>query len=108
MKSMRRSGKAAVRLDLANACLWRGKQRMTLQPKDLAVLRYLVEHAGQLVSKTALLAAAWPGVVVTETVLKACINRLRQARRMLAEIYGWFTEGFNTADLQEAKALLDK
>jgi hypothetical protein len=25
---------------------------------------------------------------------------------MLAEIYGWFTEGFETADLQEAKALL--
>jgi hypothetical protein len=26
---------------------------------------------------------------------------------MLAEIYGWFTEGFDTKDLQEAKALLD-
>jgi predicted ATPase len=29
------------------------------------------------------------------------------ARQLLAEIYGWFTEGFDTADLQEAKALLD-
>jgi hypothetical protein len=29
-----------------------------------------------------------------------------QARQMLAEIYGWFTEGFDTADLREAKALL--
>jgi len=28
-------------------------------------------------------------------------------RQMLAEIYGWFTEGFDTVDLQEAKALLD-
>jgi predicted ATPase len=28
------------------------------------------------------------------------------ARPMLAEIYGWFTEGFGTVDLQEAKALL--
>jgi len=26
---------------------------------------------------------------------------------MLAEIYGWFTEGFDTADLQEAKVLLE-
>jgi adenylate cyclase len=26
---------------------------------------------------------------------------------MLAEIYGWFTEGFDTADLKDAKALLD-
>jgi len=30
-----------------------------------------------------------------------------QAREVLAPIYGWFTEGFDTADLQEAKALLD-
>ncbi|HXV81355.1 MAG TPA: hypothetical protein VEG60_15870, partial [Candidatus Binatia bacterium] len=29
-----------------------------------------------------------------------------EARRLLAEIYGWFTEGFDTADLNEAKALL--
>jgi predicted ATPase len=30
-----------------------------------------------------------------------------EARALLAPIYGWFTEGFDTADLQEAKALLD-
>jgi predicted ATPase len=30
------------------------------------------------------------------------------ARHMLAEIYGWFTEGFDTADLQGARALLAK
>jgi predicted ATPase len=29
-----------------------------------------------------------------------------EARQMLAEIYGWFTEGFDTVDLQEAKVLL--
>jgi predicted ATPase len=29
------------------------------------------------------------------------------ARALLAPIYGWFTEGFDTADLQEAKALLE-
>ena len=29
-----------------------------------------------------------------------------EARALLAPIYGWFTEGFDTADLQEAKALL--
>jgi predicted ATPase len=28
------------------------------------------------------------------------------ARELLAEVYGWFTEGFDTADLQEAKTLL--
>jgi predicted ATPase len=30
-----------------------------------------------------------------------------EARDLLAPIYGWFTEGFDTADLQEAKALLE-
>jgi predicted ATPase/class 3 adenylate cyclase len=31
-----------------------------------------------------------------------------EARKLLAEIYGWFTEGFDTADLKQAKALLDE
>jgi len=30
------------------------------------------------------------------------------ARQMLAETYGWFTEGFDTKDLQEAKGLLEE
>ena len=35
-------------------------------------------------------------------------GRCDEARTMLAEIYGWFTEGFDTADLKDAKALLDE
>jgi predicted ATPase len=35
-------------------------------------------------------------------------SRLDEARTMLAEIYGWFTEGFDTADLKDARALLDE
>jgi predicted ATPase len=35
-------------------------------------------------------------------------RRRDEARTMLAEIYSWFTEGFDTADLKEAKALLDE
>ncbi len=31
-----------------------------------------------------------------------------QARQLLAPVYGWFTEGFDTRDLKEAKALLDE
>jgi hypothetical protein len=31
-----------------------------------------------------------------------------EARAMLAEIYNWFTEGFDTADLKDAKSLLDQ
>jgi predicted ATPase len=31
-----------------------------------------------------------------------------EARELLAPVYGWFTEGFDTLDLKEAKALLDE
>jgi len=34
-------------------------------------------------------------------------QRQDEARNLLRPIYGWFTEGFDTADLKEAKALLD-
>ena len=40
--------------------------------------------------------------------LLALEGRRDQARAMLAKIYGWFTEGFDTADLTDAKALLDE
>ena len=35
-------------------------------------------------------------------------GRRDEARTMLAEIYGWFTEGFDTRDLKDAKALLEE
>jgi hypothetical protein len=42
----------------------------------------------------------------------ACLLQHQGSRepacQMLAEVYGWFTEGFGTADLQEAKALLEE
>jgi predicted ATPase len=35
-------------------------------------------------------------------------GRRAEGRELLAPVYGWFTEGFDTADLKEAKALLDQ
>jgi hypothetical protein len=35
-------------------------------------------------------------------------NRRDEARAMLGKIYNWFTEGFDIADLKDAKALLDE
>jgi predicted ATPase len=35
-------------------------------------------------------------------------GRPDEARMMLSDIYGWFTKGFDTADLKDAKALLDQ
>jgi predicted ATPase len=35
-------------------------------------------------------------------------GKVREARELLAPVYGWFTEGFDTRDLKEAKTLLDE
>jgi predicted ATPase len=35
-------------------------------------------------------------------------SKRNEARELLAPVYGWFTEGFDTLDLKEAKALLDE
>ena len=35
-------------------------------------------------------------------------GKVQQARELLAPVYGWFTEGFDTRDLKEAKALLNE
>jgi predicted ATPase len=54
--------------------------------------------------------ARWPelGASTSLARLLAKHGRRDEARAMLAEIYGWFTEGFDTADLKDAKALLDE
>ena len=35
-------------------------------------------------------------------------RKVQQTRELLAPVYGWFTEGFDTRDLKEAKALLQE
>ena len=35
-------------------------------------------------------------------------GKAREAHDLLAPVYGWFTEGFDTADLKDAKALLEE
>jgi predicted ATPase len=35
-------------------------------------------------------------------------GKVNQARELLAPVYGWFTEGFDTRDLKEAKVLLEE
>lgn len=66
------------RLDPANARLWRGSEALRVSPKALAVLLYLVEHAGRLVSKEELFQAVWSGVVVGEAALTIGIGELRK------------------------------
>ncbi len=67
------------RLDARNEQLWRKHEVLHLTGKALAVLRYLVEHQGQLVTKDDLFAAVWPEVIVSDAALVVCIRELRQA-----------------------------
>ena len=69
------------KVDLSNQRLWRGKQAIPLTGKAFAVLYYLLEHAGHLVSKAELFAALWPGTAVTDGALTFCIVELRKALR---------------------------
>src|SRR5687767_12477852 len=66
-------------LDLTNECLWRGAQAIPLRPKTCAVLRYLLDHPGQLVTKAALLDAVWPDITVGDGGLMVCMHELRRA-----------------------------
>jgi len=65
-------------LDLVNERMRRGGETLALPPKAFAVLRYLQEHPGRLVTKQELLDAVWPDIAVTEAVLKNCILKLRE------------------------------
>jgi predicted ATPase len=59
--------------------------------------------------------ARWPQAKSWELRAAMSLTRLwpdqgkvQQARELLASVYGWFTEGFDTRDLKEAKALLQE
>ncbi|MGO9994389.1 MAG: ATP-binding protein [Steroidobacteraceae bacterium] len=70
------------RLDTVNECLWRNRddadERIRLTPKAFAVLRFLVEHAGRLVTEEELLAHAWPKVYVQPEAIKSQIHEIRK------------------------------
>ena len=70
------------RLDTVNQCLWRRKvdgeeERILLRPKVFAILRYLVDHAGRLVTQDELLGAVWPDTFVQPEVLKRHVFDIR-------------------------------
>ena len=59
--------------------MWRGEQARPLRARPLAVLRYLLEHPGRLVTKAELCQHVWAGMHVTDTVLRVCIRDIRVA-----------------------------
>ncbi len=68
-----------IEIDL-DAELLRGPDgsEIALRPQSLAVLRYLVSHAGRVVSKEELMNEVWPGIAVTDNSLTQCISEIRK------------------------------
>jgi predicted ATPase len=71
------------RLDSINQCLWRRgdggeEERLPIKPKPFAILRYLVDHAGRLVTQDELLDAVWPDTHVQPDVLKRHVFEVRE------------------------------
>ena len=75
--------------------------------RDLMKAQHYFEHA--LIVARQQQAKSWElRASVSLARLWRSQGKVQQARELLAPVYGWFTEGFNTRDLQEAKALLEE
>ncbi len=66
-------------LDIDRAVLLRNGEDVPLRPKSMAVLLYLVERPGVLVSKAELLQGVWRGLVVSDDSLTQCMIDVRRA-----------------------------
>ena len=67
------------RLDCEAGQLWQADRVVELQARPLAVLQYLAERPGLVVSKEELLQGVWEDTYVTRTTLKVCIRTIREA-----------------------------
>ena len=85
----------------------KGELLLAQNPSDLAEAERCFGAAIEIARRQS---ARLPELRATTNLarLLAKQGRRDEARAMLAEIYGWFTEGFDTADLKDAKALLDE
>ena len=95
-------------------CFWeaeidrlRGELLLGQSPSDPALARASVEHAIKKARQQGAKSLELRATTSLARMLKST-DRRDEARAMLAEIYNWFTEGFDTVDLKEAKALLDE
>jgi DNA-binding winged helix-turn-helix (wHTH) protein/Tfp pilus assembly protein PilF len=67
------------RLSTEKSVLWRGDELVAVTPKALDFLRVLVEHGGDVVSKSELMGRVWSGTVVEEGNLSVTVAALRKA-----------------------------
>ena len=68
----------AFALDTANECLWHNRRQIALASKPFAVLRYLIDHPGRLITHDELLDALWPETFVQPQVLRTYVLELRK------------------------------
>ena len=88
-----------------NILKWRGELRIRIGQNEPAE----ADFREALALAQNMSAKAWELRATTSLArLLAKQGRRDEARAMLADIYNWFTEGFDTADLKDAKALLDQ
>jgi TolB-like protein/DNA-binding winged helix-turn-helix (wHTH) protein/Flp pilus assembly protein TadD len=66
-------------LDAERGSLLRGGDELALRPKTFAVLQFLLENAGRLVSKDEIMAAVWLNVAITDDVLVQSVGEIRRA-----------------------------
>ncbi|AOO81457.1 winged helix-turn-helix domain-containing protein [Bosea vaviloviae] len=66
-------------LDLARGVLTAEAREVVLRPKTTAVLAHLLAHAGEIVSRDALLTAVWGDVAVSDDSLTQCVSEIRRA-----------------------------
>jgi predicted ATPase len=99
-----RTGDAEAKSELHRV---RGELLLKLHPTETVQVeesfRAAVETARKQLARSQEL-----GATVSLARLLRDRSRRHEARAMLAEIYNWFTEGFDTADLKDAKALLEE
>ena len=67
------------RLDPDRRELWRGEERVALQPQVFDLLLYLIRHRDRVVSKDDLIAHVWNGCIVSDSTLTSRINAARKA-----------------------------
>jgi DNA-binding winged helix-turn-helix (wHTH) protein/pimeloyl-ACP methyl ester carboxylesterase len=77
--SERGVGFGRYRFDTGTGRLWAGTREIRLTPKASEVLKQLVLHAGEPVSKADLFATVWNGTIVGDDALTSCIQELRRA-----------------------------
>src|SRR5215468_2612211 len=68
----------AFRLDIANQCLWRGQERVSIPPKPYDMLRYLVQNPGRLVTHDELLEKLWAETYVNPELIRKYILDIRK------------------------------